>query len=97
MRCREHRPGSIERTGGVVQQVGRAEPEVDHVEPLLHRTASELGDELLARLAHVASDQHTIGVDEAGEPHAEGVGDLTIQLVGHRPPDVVGLDDLIQN
>ena len=96
MRRREHRAGRVEDAGGVVHHVGGCQPEVDDVEPLLHHTPAELGDQLDARLAHVASDEHPVGVDQLGETDAEGVRDSSVELVGHRPPDVVRLDDFIQ-
>jgi hypothetical protein len=93
----EHRTGRVERAGGVVEHVSRRQTEVDHVETLLHHPAGELLGEFLARPAHVACDQHAMGTTEFGETDSECVRGLSIELIGHGPPDVVRLDDLIQS
>ena len=56
----------------------------------------ELVDELLAGRSHVTRDEHAIRIHEFGEADSEGVRDLSVELVGHRTPDVVRLDDFIQ-
>jgi hypothetical protein len=93
----EHRPRGVERAGGVVEQVGRCQPEVDDLDALFVHTAGEGVHQLLAARAHVACDEHAISTTECGEGDTEGVCDVSIELVGHRASDVVRLDDLIQD
>ena len=35
--------------------------------------------------AHVAADEHPVGAGERGRSRPEGVRDLGVELVGHRP------------
>jgi hypothetical protein len=93
----EHRARSVERAGGVVQHVCRRQSEVDDIQALLHHAPREIVGELLARPAHVACDEHPIGITECGESDSESMRDLAVELIGHRPPDVVRLDYFIQN
>ena len=93
----EHRARGVERAGGEVHQVGRGQPEVDDVDALLEHAVGERVDQLRAGRAHVAADEHPIGAStEAGEADTERVRDLGVELIGHRAPDVVGLDDLVE-
>ena len=90
-------PGSARAAGGEVQQVGRHEAEVDHVEALRLHATGELGNESRPGRAHVATDQHLGGIDIGGEGDAQRVRDLRRELVRNRSPDVVGLDNLVEN
>jgi hypothetical protein len=63
---------------------------------LFHHTTREGLDELGARRPHVAADEDPIGSGEAGEPHAERVRHLGVELVRDGSPDVVGLDDRLE-
>jgi hypothetical protein len=89
----EHRTGDVQRAGGVVEQVGRAEAGVDDVGALARRALREGLHEGDAGLAHVPGDDDAVGAGEADEGGAEGAGDVGVELVGDHAPDVVGLDD----
>ena len=97
MRCGEHGPGHVEHAGGVVHEIGRGETDVDDVDTLLHHAPSEGLDEFGPRRPHVAGDDHLVGGGECGESDTECVRDLSIELVGNGPSDVVGLDDLVED
>ena len=88
--------GRVEGSGREVHQIGRRQPDVDDVDTLFHHPGSEGVEELRTARTHVATDEHSVGGDELGETDTKGVRDLRIELVGHRSPDVIRLDDLIQ-
>ncbi len=97
MRGGEHRTGRIERAGGEVDQVGRRQPEVDHVDALLEHTPDEGIDELGPRGAHIATDQHSRSIGESGEADTECVGDLGVELIGNGATHIVRFDDGVQH
>jgi hypothetical protein len=90
----EHRARDVQRAGGVVEQVGGAQPGVDHVDALAGRTLGEGPTELDAALAHVPRQHDPRAAGEAREGSAERAGDLAVQLAGAQARDVVRLDDV---
>lgn len=98
---REHRARQVQRAGGEVQQVRRAEPRLDDVGALGPHPRGEGRRERRTRLAHVvrghdALDKLAAVTQRLHERPAERLGDRLVELVGHRPPHVVGLDDPAQ-
>ncbi len=93
----EHRAGHVEHAGRVVHQVGRGEPDVDDVDALVEHAAGERIDQRRPRRAHVAADDDLVGTDEGGEADSEGMGHVSIELIGDRAADVVRLDDGIED
>ena len=93
----EHRARGVERAGGVVQQVGRGEAEVDHVDALRHHAPRELLDQFGSGRSHVAGDEHFRGGGEQSESDTEGMCDRRVHLVGHGASDVVRLDDRVEH
>jgi hypothetical protein len=89
----EHGPGQVERAGGEVEQVGRAEAGVQHVGALGGDALGERGRQRSARLAHVAGGDDPRRAGHPGEGRADRPRDLLVQLVGDHPADVVRLDD----
>ena len=91
VRGREHRARAVERPSGEVQEIGRAQAEVDDVDTLLQHAVGERGDEVNARRPHVASHEHPIGRGEAGEGRPRRHGrrpsrvDRGRRHVGRRP------------
>ncbi len=57
----------------------------------------ERGGQLDPAGPHVAGHEHPIGVlgigDEAGERRPDALGQIGVELLGHRAPHVVGLED----
>ena len=92
----EHRPGRVEAAGGVVDEVGGDEAEVDDIGPLAGGALGEGGRELHAGGPHVASHEDAGGAGEAGEGGTHGPGDGRVELVGDHAPDVVRLENLGQ-
>ena len=86
----------VEVAGGEVHHVRRRQPDVDHVDALAAHAVGERVDQGRAGRSHVAADEQLVGPGVAGEGHAEGAGDIGVQLVRHRAADVVGLDDLVE-
>ena len=73
----EHRARGVEPAGGEVQQVGRAQPEVDHVEALGRTPSANAADQLRPRRPHVPAQHDAVGPvlvagGEAGEGPADG-------------------------
>ena len=96
VRGREHRAGSVEAARAEVHQVGGGQPQIDDVETVFEQAVAERRQQLRAGRAHVAGDDHPVGagrLHENCEPDAQRVCDLDIELIGHGPSDVVGLDD----
>ncbi|GAB3863139.1 hypothetical protein GCM10027610_109100 [Dactylosporangium cerinum] len=98
---REHGARQVQRAGGEVQQVRRTESRLDHVGALGPHPVRERGRERRAGLAHVVRGHHPVGELAAAAQRlhkrpAEGLGDRLVELVGHRPPHIVGLDDPAQ-
>ena len=89
----EHRAGQVERAGGEVEQVGRAEAGVQHVGALGRRALGERGRQRGAGLAHVSGGDDPLRAGHPGERRADRARDLLVQLVGDHPADVVRLDD----
>ena len=96
MRRGEHRPRSIEPSGGEVQQVGRREPEVHDIDTLAAHPFGECRRELDAGLAHVVRDQDARRSRETSERRPDRAGDAGIELLGNGAPDVVGLEDHVE-
>src|SRR5690606_23596851 len=97
----EHRPRGVEAARGEVQEVGRAQPHVHDVQALALDALGEGGGQLDAARPHVAPDDDPVGPaagggDEAGEGRADAVAELGVQLVRHRAPHVVGLEDHVE-
>ena len=92
----EHGPRPVELAGRVVDEVGGGEPQVDDVDALGGRALGERARELDARLAHVARHDDARGSREAGERGTDAPGHVGVELVGHRAPYVVGLEDRAQ-
>ena len=93
----EHGARGVEAAGGEVDEVRRDQPEVDDVDALGHHAFGERGHELDTGRPHVAPDRGS-GRRPAkrakATPRARAV--VGVELIGHRAPDVVGLDDLIE-
>ena len=89
-------PGASRLPGGEVDEVGRGQTEIDDVDALLVDTTNERLDEFRARRAHVATDEHSRGVDKPGKGDAEGVGDVDVELLGDGAPYVIRLDDDVE-
>ena len=89
-------PGRSSVPGGEVQQVGRRQAEVDDVDALLQHPAvnasTSSGPD--GRMSRATSSSSAPAKRAKATP--SGVGDLGVELVGHRAADVVGLDDLIE-
>ena len=98
----EHRTGQIERSRRVVEEVGRTETDVDHVEALgLHARGKGI-HQLGPRRSHVSSDDDGGGAaihatKKRGEADAEGAAHFRIELIRVDAPDVVGLHDVVEN
>ena len=91
----EHRARRVELPGGEVDEVGGASPRSTTSTPWRRHALGEGGGQLDPRGPHVAADEDPCRrPGEAGEGRAEGAGDGGVELVGHRAPDVVGLEDL---
>ena len=97
VRSGEDRAGAVELAGREVEQVRGRQPEVDDVDALGEHPAGEGVDELGSRRPHVPGDEDLVGSGEAGEGDPDGVGDVGVELIGHRAADVVRLDDLIES
>src|SRR6478752_3523306 len=97
---REHGAGEVEGAAGVVEAVGRAEPDDGHVDAARGHTGGEGRGELRRARAHVVADDDTAGPvrdgDDLGERGAEGVGHVGRELVGHDSTYVVGLDEVCE-
>jgi len=70
---------------------------VHDVDALLERALGEGRDEVVARWPHVVADEDPRGVGELGERHAQRLGDLLVELLGHGAADVVGLHDVVES
>ena len=92
----EHGPGTVELAGREVQEIGRHHPEVDDVGPLAGDALGERGRQLDARRAHVPAHEHTRRSAEMGEGGAHGASSRRVELVGHGPAHVIGLEDGVQ-
>lgn len=94
----EHRAGQVEGAGGVVELVGGAEADLDHVEALLGGAPGEGVREARRGGAHVvADDDRPAALEDGGdlgEGGAEEGGEVLVPLVGHDSAHVVRLDDL---
>jgi hypothetical protein len=78
VRRREHRTRRAERAGREIEQIGRTEPEVDHVDALGTHTLAERGHQLDARRSHVSRhedlrDGAAVVEGEAGERRSDRV------------------------
>jgi hypothetical protein len=103
VRRREHRSRRVLRPGGEVHQIGRRQSEVDDVEPLVLHALGERTGQFDPGRAHVPGHEHTSGragagtvVHEATERGTDLLAEGGIELVGHNPPDVIGLEDGVQ-
>ena len=72
--------GAVEGSGGEVHEVGRRQPEVDDVEPLLHHPAWRTRRPAPGRIGRMSRPiEHPVGCvgsDELGESDTERVRDL---------------------
>ena len=96
VRGREHRARSLQAARGEVQHVGRGQADVDDVDASAGDTFGERRPQLHTGRAHVPTEHHLGSSDVLGKRHTEGSTDGRVELLGHRAPDVVGLDDLIE-
>ena len=91
----EHGGRRIERSGGEVGLVGRAEPDGDDVGTAGARAGGKGRGELRRGIAHVMADNNvgTTRADLISESGGESGDDLARQLASDEPPNVVGLDE----
>ena len=92
----EHGPRRVEVAGGVIEQVGRRQAQVDDIGALGGGAFRKGGGQRHTRRAHVARHQHAIGAREAHEGCAEGARQFVVELVGDRAADVVRLEDGVE-
>jgi hypothetical protein len=92
----EHRRRRVEPSRREVREVGRDEPEIDHVGARQRCAIGESGREWLGRRPHVLPDQHERGAGERDERVADPASDVVVELVGIQPADVVGLEDGVE-
>ena len=88
-------PGRVEVARREVQEVGGGHAEVDDVDALGPHPVGEGGRQLHPALAHVAGHQDPRRAGEAGHGPADGAAHVGVELVGHRAPHVVRLEDLV--
>jgi len=90
----EHRAGEVEAAGGEVEVVGGAHADVDDVGAAPGGALGERGRQPGRGGAHVAGDHDRVAAGQLDERGADLAGEPGVQLVGHQPADVVGLDEL---
>ncbi len=91
--------GNAQVARRVVEHVGGAQADIDHVETLRQHPVPERRGELLAVGAHVPADRDRTRpgtTDEAGEGATDGPRAVGVELVGNRPSHVVGLEDRVE-
>ncbi len=89
----EHRSRDVQRTGGEIEQVGRAKPDHDDVRALARGTVGERLRQRDRRAAHVTRDNDPRGREHAHERGSNRASDVRVQLRRHNPPHIICLED----
>ena len=97
---REHRSRAIEGPAGVVQLVGRGQPDEGDVDPVGGDPLGERPGQLRGARSHVVPHDHARGGIRAdhnvGERRADGSRHVVIELLGDQAANVVGLDEVAE-
>ena len=96
---REHRTGAVQGPGGVVELVGRGQPQLDGVEALGGDAGGEGGGEVRGAGTHVMADDHgrrTLATHEVAEGCSGVTDEVGVDTLTDHAADVVGLDDAAQ-
>ena len=100
----EHCPGQAQITRGEVEPVGAGESDANHVAPLGADTVGERRDELIPGEPHVLADDDGTGAsvlranaEDLDERCPGPAGEVGIELLGHQPAHVIGLEDLVES
>ena len=93
----EHRRRRVEPPRREVHEVGRDQPELDHVGAGQGGAVGERGRERLRRRPHVPPHQHQRRARERDERVADPPRDVVVEVVRVQPTDVVGLEDRVES
>ena len=104
MRGRKHRSRGIEAASGKVQQVSRAQTQVDNINTLTLHAASKLSHEFNPRRPHVSSNENLGGPlpgrgvlqHELGKTNTDCMSNLGVELFGNKSANVIGLKDIFE-
>ncbi len=92
----EHRAGQVELAAGVVELVGRAEPDLHHVGTVGGGALGEGQAQRRGGGAHVVADHDRGRAGDLHERGTEGPGQALVPLVRDDASDVVRLDELLE-
>ena len=86
-----------ELAGAVIDHLGAADADVQHVAARLGETPGHRRRQLVARVADIAAQHDALRAQVLGRRVADAVGDVRVELVRDAPTHVVGLETVDRN